>query len=136
MLACIMVLVLSTQAKKVCRAGRGTMTWYSTRDNQGVIGNRDNRLKVFKSVAVKKQSGVYAYGRQLYIPKLKGLLLPSGARHDGIVTIEDVCVGSGCRYLDIYVGSETQKKQYRRWMRRRSKDPDVAEVVAYTSARC
>jgi hypothetical protein len=127
---CVMF-ACSSQAKLHTR-GRGIMTWYSFEDNESTVGSFDNKLKPFVSVARSHSSRVPLHAR-LFIPKLKGFPMGNGKRHDGWVRVDDECRGSGCKYLDLYVGSNAQRDRYRKWMRSRCKcDPDQLNVIAYT----
>lgn len=113
-------------------AGRGIMTWYSHADNSNNIGSFDNKLVPFKSVAMTRKNGKPKLREKLYIPKLKGFPLGNGKVHDGWVRVDDECLGSGCKFLDIYVGSNAQRDRYRKWMRGKHKtDPDQLPIVAY-----
>lgn len=121
------------QAKYTARRKvKGIMTWYSREDNDSNVGSKDNVLRVFKSVATVPHSGV-PHGTRLFIPALRGFPMSRTQRHDGWVRVEDVCIGSACKFLDLYVGSNKQRDSYRSWMKKRHKkhDPDVFPVIAY-----
>lgn len=118
-----------TQAE--CRKARGIMTWYSFEDNEGNIGSFDNKLTVFKSVARSKGSNLRLRAK-VFIPLLKGFPMGNGKIHDGYVRVHDDCRGSGCKYLDLYVGNNSQRDRYRKWMSRRCKcDADQLKITAY-----
>ena len=120
------MLTVTVGAKKKCT--RGVMTWYSREDNESNIGSFDNVLVPYKSAATIK--GMMPLRAKVYVARLKGFPLGNGAVHDGWVRIVDECRGSGCRMLDLYVGSNAQRARYQAWMRKRVKDPDVPVVVA------
>lgn len=126
----ILMFVCASQAK-LRKEGSGIMTWYSFEDNASTIGSFDNTLKPFASVAVKS-GGRIRMRSKLYIPKLRGFPIGNGKRHNGWVRVDDVCKGSACRYLDLYVGTNKQRDLYRKWMRARCAcDPDQLMIVAY-----
>lgn len=108
--------------------GSGIMTWYSFEDNQNSIGSNDNPLELFVSVAVRDNSNI-PFRKRLFIPCLRGFRIGRDT-HDGWVRVDDVCKGSRCEFLDVYVGS--QKERYRDWMRSNCAcDPDQVRVTAY-----
>jgi hypothetical protein len=133
---CIMFLAVSAEisARPVKKlAGKGVMTWYSREDNESNIGNRDNTLVPFRSVAIPSGGrGKIKVGDTLFVPKLRGLRIGNGKTHDGKVRVEDVCAGGGCKFLDLYVGSNAQRRHYQHAMGHHAHtDADVLEVTAY-----
>jgi len=119
----------ATQAKRLT----GKMTWYSRKDNNSNRGSRDNKLKVFKSVATKHGSRV-PFGTRIHIPMLVGFPISRDVQHDGWVRVDDTCRGASCKFLDLYVGSESQKRKYMRWITNTfHQDPGVLPIVAYIS---
>jgi len=110
------------------------MTWYSYDDNNSNVGSFDNKLIPFKSVAMTRKNGEPKLKQKLFIPKLKGFPMGGGNVHDGWVRVDDECLGGGCRFLDMYVGSNKQRDSYRRWMKAKHRtDPDQLPIIAYTS---
>ena len=126
----LIMFVCASQAKPR-KQGSGVMTWYSFEDNESIFGSFDNKLKTFISVARSHDSGVPLRAK-LFIPVLKGFPMGGGKLHSGWVRVDDDCRGSGCKYLDLYVGTNSQRDRYRKWMRARCKcDPDQLHVRSY-----
>ncbi len=123
----IFALVIQGESKKT----GGIMTWYSFEDNESSMGSFDNKLIVFKSVARSRNSNV-PLRTKIYIPLLKGFPMNNGKLHDGYVRVDDDCRGDGCKYLDLYVGSNAQRDRYRKWMSHRCKcDADQLKITAF-----
>lgn len=113
-----------------CKKTDGIMTWYSYEDNESNMGSFDNKLLVFKSVARSHDSHIPLHTK-VYIPLLKGFPMNNGQLHDGYVRVDDDCRGGGCKYLDLYVGSNAQRDRYRKWMSHRCNcDADLLKITA------
>ena len=110
---------------------RGVMTWYSFENNDSNTGSFDNTLTPFKSVARSHDSHV-PLRTKVFIPLLKGFPLDNGKKHDGYVRVDDDCRGDGCKYLDLYVGSNAQRDRYRKWMSAKCDcDADQLKIIAH-----
>lgn len=129
----VLIGLLATSANARRFAGRGIATWYSREDNDSNVGSHDNRLIPFRSVAVSAASGhSIKVGDRLYIPQLRGLPLGGGKVHDGLVRVDDTCAGGGCKFLDVYVGSNAQRDHYRHAMTHHAHaDADQLPIQAY-----
>lgn len=126
------VILFSSPIQGKRRRFTGKMTWYSRDDNDSKIGSKDNVLNVFRSVATNPDSRI-PFGTKLYIPALRGLPMGKGHRHDGWVRVDDTCRGGPCQFLDLYVGSNSQRDFYRRWIlsKYKTRDPDLLPIIAY-----
>lgn len=125
----IVIFALVTQGES--KKNRGIMTWYSFTDNKSNIGSFDNTLVVFKSVARSRDSNV-PLRTKIFIPLLKGFPMGNGKIHDGYVRVDDDCRGGGCKYLDLYVGSNAQRDRYRKWMSAKCRcDADQLKITAF-----
>lgn len=114
-----------------CKKTRGIMTWYSYENNESNTGSFDNKLVVFKSVARSHDSNIPLHTK-VFIPLLKGFPMNNGKLHDGYVRVDDDCRGGGCKYLDLYVGSNAQRDRYRKWMSAKCQcDADQLEITAF-----
>ena len=129
-LICYFVMfALVSQAES--RTARGIMTWYSFENNESNTGSFDNKLVVYKSVARSHDTNLPLRAK-VFIPLLKGFPMGNGKIHDGFVYVHDDCKGEGCKYLDLYVGSNAQQERYRKWMSKKCHcDADQLKIVAH-----
>jgi 3D (Asp-Asp-Asp) domain-containing protein len=67
------------------------------------MGCRNNLLTPFISVAVSTSNKELHFGDKIYIPDVKGTILPDGTRHDGLFSVDDTGRGIAKDQIDIFV---------------------------------
>ncbi|CAG8441701.1 10085_t:CDS:2 [Funneliformis caledonium] len=68
-------------------------------------------------------------GTKLYIPKLDGMIMPGGERHNGCVKVDDEGHGFGERHIDFFVGKESNYKTL-------IKQKLFTEVEVFSAKKC
>lgn len=79
----------------------GRAKFYIT-DHPYAVGNRDNPLKPFVSVACDQSK--YKFGQRFFIPEAKGTNLPNGSIHNGWFICEDVGGLIKGNHIDVFIG--------------------------------
>jgi hypothetical protein len=67
------------------------------------LGSRNNTLTPFISVAVSDENSELKFGDRIYIPEVKGIPLPDGGKHDGLLSVDDTGKGLAKDQIDIFI---------------------------------
>jgi len=91
-------------------AGTAVVTYYGTDEDGVVVGDHDNILVKYKSIAKPTNMPDLRSGDTVYIPIFAGKVLPgTSSPHNGCFRMDDTCPSALCRrnvnHFDIFIGN-------------------------------
>jgi hypothetical protein len=107
----ILLVALGLLSSKALAGSAVVTYWGPDRDGVGYVGDHENLLHEYMSIARPSNMPNLRYGDTVYIPIFAGKILPGTSKpHNGCFSIDDICKFYSCKptsenHFGIYIGN-------------------------------